>query len=339
MALTINEVAKLANVSPSTVSRVLNRTGPFSPQVEKAVLEAVKLLNYHPSAVARGLAKKRSMSIGVIVPDIRNPFYAQICWKAEQIAKLNGYTSIICNIDNDLAEEDTYLRVMRDRRVDGILLTGSVKDATQIINFKIKEEIPVILLDLMVEGYDIPCVVLDNYSGAKLMTDYLISLGHERIVFATSKASAAERARLDGFKRTLLENGRVVKEEMIVIMPESKWREKDLGVLQELLSRPAGERPTAIFCSNDLKAIFVYGLAERLGLNVPHDLTVVGYDDIEIVRWLGPPLTTIAQPIDAMTAKGTEMLLAEIEGKPLAERRVEMLPELIIRRSADRPAN
>ncbi|MGE5605072.1 MAG: LacI family DNA-binding transcriptional regulator [Bacteroidota bacterium] len=337
MTITINEVANLARVSPSTVSRVLNRTGPFSPKVEKAVLEAVKMLNYQPSAVARGLAKRRTMSIGVIVPDIRNPFYAQICWRAEQIAKSNGYTIIICNIDNDPMGEDAYLRVMKDRRVDGILLTGSVKDATKIINFKIKEEIPVVLLDLAVEGYDIPYVVLNNYNGAKLMTDYLVSLGHERIVFATSDATPAERTRLEGFLRTMLEKGHSVKEEMVVTLSETKWRQKEFGKLEELLSRPLAGRPTAVFCSNDLKAIFMYELAHRLKLNIPRDITVVGYDDIEIVRWLGPPLTTVAQPIDAMTIQGTEMLLAEIKGESF-KKRIEMMPELVIRRSARSPA-
>jgi LacI family transcriptional regulator len=337
LTVTINDVANLARVSPATVSRVLNRTGPFSPKVEKAVLEAVKILNYHPSAMARGLAKQRSMTIGVIVPDIRNPFYSQICWRAELIAKSYGYTIIICNIDNDPREEDAYLSVMKDRRVDGILLTGTMKEATKIINYKIKEEIPVVLLDLAVEGYDIPSVVLNNYNGAQLMTDHLVSLGHKRIVFATSNATPAECIRFEGFKLAMLQKGLTLNEEMVVSLPENQWRQKEFGRLEGLLKRNREERPTAVFCSNDLKAIFTYELARRLKLSIPRDLSVVGYDDIEIARWLGPPLTTIAQPIDDMTIKGVEMLLAEIKGHSY-ERRVEMLPKIIIRRSTRPPA-
>jgi LacI family transcriptional regulator len=334
LSVTINQVAALAKVAPSTVSRVLNRTGPFSEKSEKAVLEAVQILNYQPSAMARGLAKNRSMSLGVVVPDIRNPYYAQICWRAEQVAKTRGYTLIICNNDNDPNEEETYLRTMKDRRVDGVLLAGSTKDATTIINFKIKEEIPVVLLDLDVDGYDIPCVFLNNYSGAKLMTNYLLSLGHERIVFATSGATVAERARMEGFRQTLLEKGQKVTEDMVVTITETDWRNKKFGPLEELLVRPVADRPTALFCSNDLKAIFTYELAFRLKLSIPRELTVVGYDDIEIARWLGPPLTTVAQPIDAMTVKGVEMLFSEIDAQPIELKRVEMLPELIVRRSA-----
>jgi LacI family transcriptional regulator len=337
LAVTINEVANLAKVSPTTVSRVINRTGPFSPKVEKAVLEAIRLLNYQPSAMARGLAKNRSMTLGVVVPDIRNPFYAEICWKAEQVAKERGYTILICNSDNNPNGELTYLRVMKDRRVDGVLLTGTVKDATTIINFKIKEEIPVVLLDLDVEGYDIPCVVLHNHNGARLMTEYLLSLGHERICFATSNATEAECDRLEGFRQTLLEKGHLIQEEFIVSISEADWRKKELDALTKLLSRPIHERPTAVFCSNDLKAIFTYELASRLKLNIPRDLTVVGYDNIEITRWLGPPLTTVIQPVDVMTIKGMEMLLAEINQENLPEKRIEMMPELKIRRSARPP--
>jgi LacI family transcriptional regulator len=336
LAITINEVANLAKVSPTTVSRVINHAGPVSLKVEKAVLDAIKVLNYHPSALARGLAKKSTMTIGVIVPDIRNPFYAQICWKAEQIAKAKGYTIIICNIDNDFQEEDTYLRIMSERRVDGILLTGSVKDATQIINFKIKEEIPVVLLDLAVEGYDIPCVELNNYKGAELMTEYLLKLGHRNIVFATSDATAAERTRLKGFKRTLLEKGINLREDFIVSLSEVQWHQKEYLQLEELLMRSPGDRPTAIFCSNDVKAILIYELAHRLKLSIPRDLTVVGYDNIEIARWLGPALTTVAQPIDAMTVKGIEMLFAELNGGQF-EHHHEMMPELVIRKSSKAP--
>jgi LacI family transcriptional regulator len=337
LPVTIIEVAKLAKVAPSTVSRVLNHTGPFSKKAEKAVLEAVRILNFQPSAMARGLAQKRSMSLGVVIPDIRNPFFAQICWRAELIAKTYGYTVIICNIDNDPPEEGAYLRLMKDRRVDGVMLAGTEKDATTIINFKIKEEIPVVLLDLDVEGYDIPCVFLNNNKGARLMTEYLLSLGHERIVFTTSFATAASQVRYEGFQRTMLENGRKVTDEMVVNVSENDWRNKKFGKLEELLTRPVAERPTAIFCSSDLKAIFTYELAARLGLAIPRELTVVGYDDIEIARWLGPPLTTVAQPIDAMTTRGMELLLAEINGEKNILRRVEMTPELVVRRSAQAP--
>jgi LacI family transcriptional regulator len=336
LPVTINEVAKLAKVAPSTVSRVLNHTGPFSEKAEKAVLEAVRILNFQPSAMARGLAQKRSMSLGVVIPDVRNPFYAQICWRAELVAKTHGYTLIICNINNDPNEEDTYLRVIKDRRVDGVILAGSVKDATTIINFKIKEEIPVVLLDLDVEEYDIPCVFLNNNKGARLMTEYLLSLGHERIVFATSLATEAERVRYEGFQRTMLENGKKITAVKVNIT-EDEWHNKEFGHLEELLARPVTERPTAIFCSNDFKAITIYELAYRLRLSIPRDLTVVGYDDIEIVKWLRPALTTVAQPIDTMTTKSMEMLLAEINGESIAMRRVEMTPELVVRRSARAP--
>ncbi|NPV53515.1 MAG: LacI family DNA-binding transcriptional regulator [Firmicutes bacterium] len=336
MKVTINDVARLARVSKSTVSRVLNKSGPVSPDTERLVKQAVSLLNYSPSLLGRSLATKKSYSIAVIVPDIRNPFFAHVCWKAERIMKENGYSAIICNTDNQTSEELTYLKLMKDRSVDGILLAGVVGDATNIINFKAREGIPVVLFDVSVTGYDIPTVTLDDIYGGYEITQYLISLGHRKIAFATSDVTYAERQRLEGYKIALRENGIPFDESLIIVNDESRWRAAECPELVELLNSRG--RPTAIFCSNDIKAVRTYEILRESGLRVPEDISVTGYDDIDLARVISPPLTTMAQPIDEMVVVGTSMLISELKGEAIQERHKELKPKLVIRQSCAPPA-
>ena len=331
MTVTINDVARVAGVSKSTVSRVLNKNGYVSKETEQRVLGAVAPLNYRPSFLARGLATQRSYSIAIIVPDIRNPFFAYMCWKAERIMREYGYSAIICNTANLTSEEEIYLTRMKDRSVDGILIASAIGDATNIINFKIQEKIPVLLFDVDVVGYDIPTVSVDDFYGGSEMTKYLIKIGHRRIAFATSDITYAERQRLEGYKSALREAGLPVDEKLIIENAEAEWSSGRCNRLAELITSKA--RPTAIFCSNDLKAIRTYGILRDYGLEVPDDISVVGYDNLDIVEMMSPPLTTMAQPINEMVEVGVPMLISEMQGVKIDERKREFKPVLIKRQS------
>jgi len=331
VTVTINDVARVAGVSKSTVSRVLNKSGGVSPETEQQVLKAMAALNYRPSFLARGLATQKSYSIAIVVPDIRNPFFAHVCWKAEQVMRDHGYTAIICNTGNQTDEEEVYLRRMKDRRVDGIFIASAIGDATNIINFRAQEKIPVLLFDVAVVGYDIPSVSVDDFYGGRKMTEYLIGIGHRRIAFATSDVTYAERQRLAGYKAALREAGIAVDEELIIMNDEAKWSRGECQQLVELMTSEA--RPTAIFCSNDLKAIRTYGILQRCGLRIPDDVSVVGYDNLDIVAMMSPPLTTMAQPVDEMVEVGVSMLIAELQGQEREEWQREFKPTLIARES------
>lgn len=335
MATTINDVARVAGVSKSTVSRVLNKSGPVSQETELRVRKAVSMLGYRPSFLGRSLATQKSYSIAIIVPDIRNPFFAHVCWQAERIMREHGYSAIICNTGNQTSEEETYLQLMKDRSVDGILIASAIGDATNIINFKAREEMPVVLFDVAVVGYDIPTVSVDDVYGGYEMTKYLIELGHRRIVFATSDVTYAERQRLEGYRLALREAGLPVDESLIVVNDEADWSRARCDQLVRYMTSEG--RPTAIFCSNDLKAIRTYEILRSLGLRVPEDVSVAGYDDIELVGMISPPLTTMAQPIDQMVETGIMMLIAELQGRQLQERKREFKPVLVRRQSCAPP--
>jgi DNA-binding LacI/PurR family transcriptional regulator len=331
VTVTINDVARVAGVSKSTVSRVLNKSGGVSPETERKVLKAMAALNYRPSFLARGLATQKSYSIAIVVPDIRNPFFAHVCWKAEQIMRDYGYSAIICNTGNQISEEEVYLRRMKDRSVDGIFIASAIGDATNIINFRAQEKIPVLLFDVAVVGYGIPSVSVDDFYGGRRMTEYLIGLGHRRIAFATSDVTYAERQRLSGYKAALWEAGIPVDEQLIIMNDEAEWSRGECQQLVELMTSQT--RPTAIFCSNDLKAIRTYGILQRCGLRIPYDVSVVGYDNLDVVEMMSPPLTTMSQPVDEMVEVGVSMLIAELQGQERQEWQREFKPTLVERES------
>jgi DNA-binding LacI/PurR family transcriptional regulator len=331
MQSTIIDIARYTGFSKSTVSRVLNESGPVSALTRKKVLEAASVLNYKPNAVARNLAQKRSNSFSMIVQDIRNPYYAYASWYAERIFRDRGFSLDIFNADNDLALEKSALESVKYRRVDGLLCIGGDKDATNIIDFYSREGIPIVLIDREVQGYDIPMVNLDNIYGAKLATDYLFELGHRRIVFATSDLTLPERHRMEGFVESCRANGVGQDDILIVSQSEEEWAEGGCLGCEELFA--SADPPTAVFGSNDIKALRLVRLLRRRGRAVPEDVSVMGYDDIDISSIVVPSLTTIHQPVNEMIEAGTSMLMNIVAGKGSESSREMAKPWLVRRES------
>lgn len=333
MAPTIWDVARLAQVSKSTVSRVLNGDPGVAPGTAKRVLEAAQTLRYRPNQVARSLVKRQTSTLGLIIPDQRNPFYAQASWVAENEAYRRGYSVIVGNSDNNPAKEKSYLQLLDARQVDGMLLIGGVQDASTIVRHASLSSTPMVLVDREVgNAFPLPAVTLDNIGGGRRMTEFLLELGHRRIAFVTSEYTAAERDRRIGYERALEAAGLPVDPHLVIRLEEDAWKEGCLEPLEALLRQ--SRRPTAIFASNDLKALCVYRLAHRLGLSIPDDVSVVGYDDIEVADLVQPPLTTMAQPIEAMVRAATRALIDLIEGSESSETPAPFTAELRIRASA-----
>jgi DNA-binding LacI/PurR family transcriptional regulator len=332
--VTINEIAKIANVSKSTISRVLNKSGPVSSKTKQAVLEAIEVLNYQPNEIARSLALQRTKTIGLIIQDIRNQYYAQAYWHTERILRKLGYAIIICNADNDPKVEESFLTSLRYKNVDGVLCIGVQEDATSIVNFNSKGDIPMVLVDRRIQGYSIPSVNLDNIHGGELVADFLVKLGHRKMMFVTSDYTDAEHLRLEGFKKGLHKKGILLDPKHIILQSEELWHQGTCDACIDILK--SKERPTAIFASNDNKALRILRLLRQENIAVPKEMSVVGFDDIETASIVHPSLTTVHQPIDRMVDLGAKMLLHYINGEPEDVSQLILEPWLIERESTGR---
>jgi LacI family transcriptional regulator len=329
--VTINDIARITNVSKSTISRVLNESGPVSEKTRKKVMDAVRSLNYQPNEIARSLSLKRTRTIGVVVQDIRNPYYANACWYTERFFRNYDYRTIICNADNDPAVEESILNAMKYRNVDGILCVGMQEDATSLVNFVSKTDIPIILVDRDIKWYDVRKVTFDNLYGGQLVADYLISLGHTKVAIVTSRFTEAERLRLDGFLEAFRNRNMAVENRFIITESEEMWHKGECPSLIRLVR--SSDPPTAIFASNDFKAFQVLNNLKKSNIAVPDDISVVGYDDVEAASYISPSLTTVHQPIDKMIEMGAKMLLDGIEKSGPGEKEVVMKPWLVERES------
>ncbi len=297
-------------------------------------MAAVAALNYRMNAVARGLVLKSSKTIAVIVQDIRNPFYSFASWYAEEQFRKHGYIMVIYNADNRASLEKEILDSIKYRRVDAVLSVGGNRDLTNMINFHLKDEIPVVLVDREVQGYDIPSVNLDNRYGGMLATNHLLDLGHRTILFATSDFTLAEMHRREGYVESLRARGVAPDDGLIVSQSEEAWSRGTCPKLSDHVAK--GRVPTAIFASNDFKAMQVVLILKQHGLSVPGDVSVVGYDDISVAAMADPPLTTVRQPLEQMIAAGTGLLLETLSGNFPNPHEILFRPELIERDSTRR---
>lgn len=331
MKVTINDIARITNVSKSTISRVINESGPVALETRQKVRDAIEALNYEPNEVARSLSLKRTRTVGVIVQDIRNPYYAYACWHAERFFRKYDYKIIISNADNDPGVEESVLNAMKYRGVEGVLCVGVQEGTSSLINFMTRSEVPLVLVDREIKGYDVARVILDNVYGGQLVADYLFSLGHTRIAFLTSSFTEAERLRLDGFLQAFANRNLDIAEKHIISQSEEMWHRGECPELIKLLRN--GNPPTAIFASNDYKAFQLLNILKKSNIHVPEDISLVGYDDVEAASYVSPALTTVHQPIDKMIDLGAQMLMRFINGDSVNEKEKIMKPWLVERES------
>jgi LacI family transcriptional regulator len=334
LAVTINEIAKLAQVSKSTVSRVINKSGPVSKKTEENVLRAIASVNFRPSPIARGLTLKKTNTIGLVIQDIRNPYYALASWHVEQFFRRHGYITISCNADNDSKVERSILAALVDRSVDGVLVIGGEQEYDHGTEGDSMVKIPLVLVDREPGERNLTCVTLDNEYGGQLAVEYLFSCGHERIAYVMSDFTVAEQLRLRGYVAEHRNRGIPVDNELIISLEEGQWHEGNLNRILRIFS--LNPRPTALFASNDFKALQVLRLFKRNHISVPGDISVIGFDDIEIASMVHPALTTIHQPIDAMVELGAKLLLDILNGNGGTRVRRVLIPWLIERESTRR---
>ncbi|HEX8854183.1 MAG TPA: LacI family DNA-binding transcriptional regulator [Thermoleophilaceae bacterium] len=331
---TINDVAALSGVSKSTVSNVMRGTGSVSAGTRARVLEAVAALGYRPNATARNLVLQRTNLIGVVVGDLANAFDAELVKRIEQQASGRGYTTLVCNTGGHAEREGSRIEALLEQRVDGIALLDFTGDRA-VLSQLLGERVPVVMVSCWSDYTD--CVAVDDMVGVELAVEHLVALGHKRIAHVVDPLMevTTRRARAEAFERAMLRGGVSPRSEWTLVFdPDDEDGEREL---MSLFS--AAERPTAVAAANDYTAIRLMELLERHGIQVPADVSLVGFDGIEIAGLSRIALTTVTQPRDELAARAVELLLHRIEGDDDAPpARHRMNPALVVRHSTAPPA-
>jgi LacI family transcriptional regulator len=335
--MTISDVAAEAGVSVATVSRVLNDRGyPVRQETRRRVLEAVEKLDFRPNELARGLLLKRTQTIGLVIPDIANPYYPVISRGVEDVAAERGYAVIFCNTDRDSDKSERYISVLLQKQVDGLVIAGGGTDFTRASERFAEHGTRVVFVGKPAQPW--PSVRVPNEEGAATAIEHLAELGHRWMGFIGGPATlATARDRLTGYRRAVGHHG----------LPGSRSLERaaDFGeqrgyrAAQSLLHETP--RPTAIFAANDRMAIGTLAAAADLRLRVPGDLSVVGFDDIPLASYLRPALTTVALPAYEMGAAAMRLLLELLhqddDGTTAAPPVVRLPVRLVVRDSTAPP--
>lgn len=328
---TVRDVARRAGVSVSTVSHVLNQTRFVSDDLRERVLAAMRDLDYEPNAVARMLSLRRSNALGLIVSDIRNPFFASVARGVEDVAQEHGYTVVLCNSDEDLTKETACLRALQTRQVDGVLL-ASAGVADEYLTRLAQAGYPVVLVDRKLPDLDLPSVVLDNEGAAYRAVQHLVECGYRRIGMLSGRPSISTTTeRIAGYQRALREAGLMV-DDALVVSGEST-REGGARATLELLD--LDPPPDAIFSGNNLMSIGALEAIASRRLLVPDDVALVGFDDVPWSDAFRPHLTTVAQPTYELGRQAALMLVDLLRSPGVsALRRVVLDGTLVIRESA-----
>jgi LacI family transcriptional regulator len=327
---TLQDVAERAGVSLKTASNVKNDWPYVSEETRRKVQRAMTELEYRPCRVAESLVTGRSETIGVVVPDVCNPFFSTGFRGCEDELAARGYSACLCNTDESLDRETYYLELLVDQGVDGLVLWGSCAGADDLVR-NIGETVPVVSVDGLARRgtADFTYIAVDNRQGAEQITRHLVGRGLRRIAYlagASSRAPAQDR--LAGYTRALEKAGLSVEEHLVAEGSPSIGG--GYAAALDLLSRL---KPDALFCYNDLMAIGAIAAAQELGLDVPGDLAVVGFDDIVPASLVTPLLTTVRIPQYELGRQAVSMLFERLENPALPARTVNCPVELIVRES------
>jgi DNA-binding LacI/PurR family transcriptional regulator len=326
----IKDIARLANVSHSTVSRALRN----SPLINRETTERIQRIalesGYRASAVARGLVTKKTRAIGVVVTTMSDPFVGDVVSGIQESADLNGYSILLAESNTDPDRERSAVQSFAERRVDGIVVTSSRVGALYL-PLLAELGVPVMLINNQHPGPFVHSVMIENVEGSRAATAHLIELGHRRIAYIGDEfGRQSDAERLEGYRQALKAAG--IRRELVVAgdgRPERAMR-----AMTALLER--SQPPTAVFCYNDLTAVGALRAIHAAGLHVPRDVSVVGFDDVLIGAWTEPPLTTVRQPRRRMGSLAVEGLLRLMDGNA-AEQNVKVPAELIVRESTAPP--
>jgi LacI family transcriptional regulator len=326
----IGDVAKRAGVSLGTASRAINGNPAVSPRLRDRVLAAAAELNYRPNALARALRSSRTHSIGLILPDVSNPFFGELAKQVEQVAAGIGYTVMLANSNDDQKAEADYIRILVGRQVDGLLIVPT----EQTRHLPREEKVPIVVVDRPIRGY--PLVASDHRAGAVAAVQHLVSLGHRRIgCIAGPRHLSVARERYEGYRSVAAP---IYREHHFdfgadTIIARFDY-ESGYDAALRLLAR--SDKPTAIFASSDQQAIGALRAAADLDLRVPDEVSIIGFDAISLAKLVTPRLTTVAQPIAAIADIAVRTVLRLRQDGAKSER--HRLPTLLQPANSTGPA-
>jgi DNA-binding LacI/PurR family transcriptional regulator len=329
MKPTIYDVAQLAGVSIATVSKVLNRNGKISEQTRERITKIMADMGYFPNLVASALSSKKTYMIGLLLPDISNPYFAELARHIEDRAHELGYNIVICNTDNRLDKESEYLTFLQQKGVDGILLSTGLAHPHSL-ELLLERKLPIVLISREVPQAVVNTVIVDDYMGGYLATSHLLQLGHRDIaIIVESMDLASSRGRLKGYRSALQEYEIPYQEKWVTVSDFTIA--SGMEAAGRLMDGPG--RPTAVFANNDLLAIGTIQAARARGIAVPDQLSVVGFDNTFLATVIDPSLTTVGQPIRELGRQAVDLLHKQIVGDEQAKQRIVLLPELVVRSS------
>jgi len=331
--MSIREVAKRARVSTATVSRTINNSGLVDPDTAARVMQAVQELNYFPDTHARALVSGRSRILGLIVSDITNPFFPELVKGFEDIAVRQGYEILVSSTNYDTSRMELSVRRMLERKVDGIAMMTSEHDEPLIEQLATRR-VPVVFLDVGPARKHFRNIEVDYARGISEGLDHLISLGHRRIAFISGpQGLPSAQTRCEAFMHHLEERGVDCNE--CVIVAGDHTVDGGLATMEALLAREV--RPSAVMASNDLSAIGALRAVHRAGLQVPKDISVIGFDDIHLAEFTEPPLTTIRLSRTEVAEWAVSWLLDEIAHRGMEDRSWPAIETRLVLRQSTAP--
>ena len=318
----IKDVARLANVSVATVSRVINSKGYVNEHTKELVMKAIEELNYVPNEIARSLYRKSSKIIGVIIPDLKNEFFNDMISGMEEVILHHGYKTMLCTSKESIDREKEYLQIFSTNKIDGLILCSNSPDIASYTHL----DIPIVALDRIISK-DIPSVTADNYMGGILAANRLMSLGCKNIVqFRGPSTVAPANERCNGFLETMNRDPYIRVHTVELDFSTDNTSE----IYKFLITHPQID---GIFAGSDIIAARAMRCLKKLGRSVPEDVQIVGYDNISICEFTDPTITTIAQPIQSMGEIAAETLFKLIKKEPIEQLHITLPVELIERES------
>ncbi|KQA21189.1 substrate-binding domain-containing protein [Vibrio metoecus] len=327
---TMKDIARLAGVSTSTVSHVINKSRFVSDEIAERVNNAAQQLNYAPSALARSLKMNRTKTIGMLVTTSTNPFFGEVVKGVERSCYHKGYNLILCNTEGDNQRMKASINTLLQKRVDGLLLMCSTLEGERLDVFDRYPDIPVVVMDWGPILFASDKIQDNSLQGGYMAAKHLIECGHKEIGCITGPLIRHQaQMRYEGYKRALAEAGIAINPDWIV---ESDFEcEGGYQAFEKLYQR--GKLPSALFVSNDMMAMGVIQAASQRGLRVPDDLSLIGYDDVHIAKFMTPALTTIHQPKYRLGKAAVDTLLYRLENPDTTAQVVQLEPTLVVRSS------
>ncbi|HWD00360.1 MAG TPA: LacI family DNA-binding transcriptional regulator [Candidatus Sulfopaludibacter sp.] len=341
---TLADIAKIAKVAPMTVSRVINSNGYVSDKVRKRVQLIIDRLEYHPNALARSLKSQSTRVVGILLPDIKNPFSGELADSIQQVLLERGYSAFICTTEQSVQREQAALGAFFDHRVAGIVVaTLETKEGDEALERFIRRGMPIVSVGREPGLSAVDRVTANHWRGGYDAAQHLIAMGHRHIAYVGASAAHARRLRrFEGFCDALHEHGLEVREEWVAgpssdSGPGFSTLADGYAATQRLLD--LSRRPTALFARNDFTAMGAISAARDRGLRIPEDLAIVGFDNVPLSAFTTPPLTTVQQPTAEQGQRAAQLLLERIEGEVEMERReVTFDCHLVIRSSTQTAA-